>query len=140
MQSRLAVLFLLAALVPWPAAAAPLEEASASAYDCVRAELLPLETVAGGQVLYRIVFQNYCGTTRSLFWCAEHPARPVPAAIACASARALGAEVRQLIRVRREFQWHLPAGARIRHRDCPPNEVPTPEFGCEPAPVAAPRR
>ena len=98
-----------------------------------------LDAGRGGQVLYRITFQNYCGTLRSLFWCAEHPAHPVPAAVACAEVRGTGSEVRQLIKVRREFQWHLPAGARVRYLDCPPQEVPTPDFRCAP-PSAAPQR
>ena len=139
MRSRLTFLFLFAAFLHGPVAAEP-SEASSPAHACVRAEIFPLDTVAGGQTLYRIVFQNFCGVTRSFYWCAEHSARPVPAAVACAEARGPASEVRQLIRVRREFQWHLPPGVRIHHLDCPSQEVPTPEFRCAPAPVPAQRR
>jgi len=139
MRLRLSVLFLFAALFQGPAAAEPLE-APSPAHACVRADVLPLGATAGEQVLYRIVFQNFCGVTRSLFWCAEHPARPVPAAIACADVRGPGVEVRQMIRVRREFQWYLPPGARVRYLDCPPQEIPTPDFRCAPAPALGQRR
>jgi hypothetical protein len=130
--------FLLAACIAELALAQPLN-GSLPPGACVVSEVSPLDAGRGGQVLYRITFQNYCGTLRSLFWCAEHPAHPVPAAVACAEARGTGSEVRQLIKVRREFQWHLPAGARVRYLDCPSQEVPTPDFRCEP-PSAAPQR
>ena len=61
----------------------------------------------------------------------------VPAAVACPVARGLGAELRHLIQHRREFQWHLPVGVRIRFQDCPGRDVPTPDFHCE-SPTLAP--
>lgn len=138
MRLLLPLSILLAAGAAGPALAEPLNGALPSG-ACVVSEIAALDAGQRGQVLYRITFQNYCGTPRSLFWCAEHPAHSVPAAVACAEARGTGTEVRQLIKVRREFQWHLPAGTRVRWLDCPAQEVPTPDFRCEP-PSAAPQR
>ena len=139
MPSRPALLLVLTAFLCGPVAAEPTEPSS-GARSCVVAEVSSVDAASGGQALYRIAFQNLCGTPRSFFWCADHPRLPVPAAVACAASRGLGTEVRQLIRVRREYQWHLPAGARILYRDCAAQEFPTPEFGCESAPPPAPRR
>jgi hypothetical protein len=138
MRLLLPLSFLLAAGIAATALAQPVNGALPPG-ACVVSEVSPLDAGQGGQVLYRITFQNYCGTPRSFFWCAEHPARPVPPAVACTEARGAGSEVRQLIRVRREYQWHLPAGARVRHLDCSPQEAPTPEFRCEPV-TAVPQR
>ena len=80
--------------------------------------------------LYRIVFVNHCGAPRSLFWCAENPALSVPAAVACPASRGAPAEPRHAIVQRKEFQWHLPRGSRIRFRDCPGKDIPTAGFGC----------
>ena len=138
MRLLLPLPFLLAAALATPALAQPVNGAQPPG-TCVISQITPLGNGQDGQVLYRIAFQNYCGNPRSFFWCAEHPARPVPPAIACAAARGVGSEVRQLINVRREFQWYLPAGARVRHLDCRPQEAPTPDFRCEPV-TAAPQR
>jgi hypothetical protein len=92
------------------------------------------------QYLYRISFLNRCDSPRRFFWCAEHPSRQVPVAIACPSARGLGAEQRHEIQYRKEFQWHMPPGVRIRFRDCAAGEVPTPDFRCEPPGAATSRR
>ncbi|MFY9315734.1 MAG: hypothetical protein WAO95_09255 [Burkholderiales bacterium] len=80
--------------------------------------------------LYRIVFVNRCGAPRSLLWCAENPGVPVPAAVACPSGLGFPAEPRHAIARRKEFQWHLPRGSRIRFHDCAGREVPTAGFGC----------
>ncbi len=139
MRSRLVPLLVPAAFFCVPVAAEPLD-ALPAARSCVVSEVSPVDAAPGGQALYRITFQNFCGSPRSFFWCAEHPERPVPAAVACASARGPGSVVRQVIQVRREYQWHLPAGAQIRYRDCPPQEIPTLDSGCEPAPPSAAQR
>lgn len=133
-------------LVLFLVVAAPLAGAEALAVDgsgrCVRANI-ELQPAATGAHLYRIVFLNHCDAPRSLIWCAEHPAAPLPPVVACTRAQGVGpfAESRHLIRLRKEFQWHLPPGARIRFHDCPGEELPTPEFGCAPpAPPPASRR
>jgi hypothetical protein len=139
MRLLLPLPFLLAAGIAAPALAQPVNGALPPG-ACIVSEVSPLDAGQGGQVLYRITFQNYCGSPRSLFWCADHPERPVPPAVACAETRGTGPEVRQLIKVRREFQWYLPSGARVRYLDCPPQEVPTADFRCEPPSAAPPRR
>lgn len=141
MRLRHILLLLAAVLFAEPARAEALAP-SASAGGCLAASVDALQAVAGGQVLYRIVFHNRCDAPRSFFWCAEHPAALVPAAVACArapGARGFGGGLQHLIQHRKEFQWHLPAGARIRFHDCPGGEVPSGEFGCE-APVPTVRR
>jgi hypothetical protein len=103
-----------------------------------------LRPASAGAHLYRIVFLNRCDSPRNFIWCADHPAASLPPGIACP--RAQGAfgpspESRHSIRVRKEFQWHLPPGARIRFHDCPGGELPTSEFSCAPpAPPTASRR
>jgi hypothetical protein len=84
----------------------------------------------GGQALYRIVFVNRCAAPRSFYWCAENPGTPVPAAVVCPKGQGFPAEPRQAILRRKEFQWHLPRGSRIRYHDCAEQDVPTTEFGC----------
>lgn len=110
---------------------------------CVSAKVERAGAGGGPVELYRIVFQNRCDRPRTLYWCAETDKGPLPPGLACA--RTLGgagpvAESRHAIRLRKEFQWHLPAGTRIRHHDCPLDEWPTTDFGCAPPPVAAPAR
>ena len=131
---RLSFLLLLCLLLPSSAAWA------ASEPGCVSAKV---ERASGAGVveLYRIVFQNRCDRPRNLYWCAEADRGPLPPGLACARTQAtagLIAESRQAIRLRREFQWHLPAGTRIRYHDCPLGEMPTTDFGCAP-PVPARR-
>ena len=40
------------------------------------------------------------------------------------------AEPRHAILQRKEFQWHLPRGSRIRVHDCAGQDIPTADFGC----------
>lgn len=107
---------------------------------CLSADVFALRADDDGRVLYRIVFVNRCDLPRSFFWCAEHPATQVPAAVACRSQSGFGAELRHAIGYRKEFQWHLPPGARIRFQDCSTQEMPTAEFGCAPLTTSATRR
>ena len=104
----------------------------ASSGHCLSADILALRADDDGRVLYRIVFVNRCELPRSFFWCAEHPLAQVPAAVACRSQHGFGPELRQTIGYRKEFQWHLPPGARIRFQDCSTQEVPTADFNCSP--------
>ena len=138
MRLRLLFILLTAVLFAETARAEALAP-SGSAGSCLVASVDALQVIAGGQVLYRIVFVNRCEATRSFSWCAEHPATLVPATVACVrsqSGRGFGGGQLHLIQHRKEFQWHLPAGARIRFHDCPSGEVPGGEFGCEaPAPT-----
>ena len=126
-------------LVVLPAETARAEALAAHGPDghCLSADIHPLRP-DDGRVLYRIVFVNRCDVPRSFFWCAEHPAAQVPAAVACRSQRGFGAEPRHAIGHRKEFQWHLPPGARIRFQECSTQEIPTAEFGC--APLTTTRR
>lgn len=125
----------------------PLARAEALAVDggarCLSANV-DLRPAATGAQLYRIVFLNRCESPRSFFWCAEHSAAALPPGVACPrphSGLEPSAELRHYIRQRKEFQWHLPAGARIRFHDCPGEELPTVEFGCTaPTPPSASRR
>jgi hypothetical protein len=111
-----------------------------SSDHCLSADLLALRADDAGRVLYRIVFINRCDAARSFFWCAEHPGTRVPAAVACRSPRGFGADLRHAIGHRKEFQWHLPPGARIRFQECSMREIPTAEFGCAPLATSATRR
>lgn len=90
--------------------------------------------VSGPRRLYRIVFTNGCEAPRVVAWCAEHPSATVPDTIACpksvaGEAPAPGAF---LVARRREFQWTLPAGSRLRHVACPQGELPTLGYQCMP--------
>jgi hypothetical protein len=96
---------------------------------CVAASV-DLLASTGREALYRILFVNRCGAPRSFFWCAESPGAPVPAAVACPKGRGVPAEPRHAIIHRKEFQWHLPRGSRIRVHDCAGQDIPTAEFGC----------
>jgi hypothetical protein len=110
--------------------------------SCLAASIDAGQNGAGGQILTRIVFVNRCDSPRTFFWCAETSGAPVPPAIACPlspGGRGAGAELRHSIAFRKEFQWYLPPGTRIRFQDCPRPEIPTAEFGCA-QPGTAPRR
>jgi hypothetical protein len=131
MQLRILFLALSAVLLPETARAEALA-ATGSAGSCLSAEVSALRPMDDGQVLYRIVFYNRCNLPRSFFWCAEHPYAQVPATVSCRSQHGPGADLRDAIRYRKEFQWHLPPGARIRYQDCPSQEIPTPDFSCAP--------
>lgn len=136
-------LFLLLLLLAIPGA--PRAEALAPPGNgsCVAASVEARPLSPGTATLYRIVFINRCEQPRSFFWCAENPASPPPGEIACpraAGERGFTVELRHTIQRRREFQWFLPAGTRIRFHDCPGQELPTSDFGCAPAASAAPRR
>ena len=118
-------------LGPAGARAEALTPASGAVGGCVAASVDVLSD-AGSQSLYRIVFVNRCGAPRSFFWCAENPGAPVPPAVVCPRGRGFAAEPRHAIVNRKEFQWHLPRGSRIRFHDCAGQDVPTAEFGCAP--------
>ena len=125
------VLVLLAAVAGNPRADAIASVDAASGCVSASVEAQPI----GGQILYRIVFLNQCDGPRTFFWCAEHPGGRVPPPVACpraAGAKSVAAEPRHVIAHRKEFQWNLPAGSRIRYRDCASQQVPTIEFGCAP--------
>ena len=107
---------------------------------CLSADVNVLRPLDNGQVLYRIVFFNRCETSRSFFWRAEHSAAQVPATVACRSQRGFGLELRHAIRYRKEFQWNLPQGARIRFQDCSDQEIPTDDFNCAPLATSTTRR
>jgi len=64
----------------------------------------------------------------------------VPAAVACRSQRGFGPESQHAILQRKEFQWHLPPGARIRFQDCSELEMPTADFNCAPPGTSTGRR
>ena len=108
-------------------------EALAPAHDvasgCVRAEVEMLAE-AGSQALYRISFVNRCGAPRNLYWCADHPGALVPATLVCPRGRGFVVEPSHVLVHRKEFQWHLPRGSRIRYHACEGQDVPTAEFGC----------
>ncbi len=106
--------------------------------SCLSADVHVLRPLDNGQALYRIVFLNRCELPRSFLWCAEHPSMRMPAPVACRSQGSFGPELRHAILHRKEFQWHMPAGARIRFQDCSGLEIPNAEFNC--APQAAARR
>jgi len=96
-----------------------------------------------GAWLYRIVFSNRCGVQRSLYWCADNPGTTVPEPVACprvARTSEAPAEPRHFVLHRKEFQWHLPPGTRIRYRDCPAQEFPTYGMGCTSASGSTARR
>lgn len=136
-MSRLRLFLLLAALLPSAGAFAAAEG------DCVSAKVERAAARGGVFELYRIVFQNRCERPRNLYWCAEADKGPLPPGLACVRAQAtVGpiAESRHAIRLRKEFQWHLPAGTRIRYHDCPLGEMPTTDFGCAPPPPPTPAR
>jgi len=116
-------------LGPAGARAEALTPASGAVGGCVVASVDVLSD-AGSQSLYRIVFVNRCGAPRSFFWCAENPGARVPAAAVCPKGRGFPAEPRHAIVFRKEFQFHLPRGSRIRFHACAGQEVPTAEFGC----------
>jgi hypothetical protein len=126
---RTYLLLLLLALGATGARAEALAPSPDAAGGCVAASVDVLAD-AGGQALYRIVFLNRCNSPRSLFWCADHPGAPVPAALVCPRGRGFLAEPRHAIVHRKEFQWHLPRGSRIRYHDCPGQDLPTSDFGC----------
>lgn len=110
---------------------------------CLDSDVEVVSAGAQGGWLYRIVFLNRCGAHRSLYWCAENPGATVPEQIACPRVARAGeapAEPRHVVLHRKEFQWHLPPGTRIRYRDCPAGEMPTFGFGCAPLPQPSARR
>ena len=113
---------------------------------CIEPDVEALSTGTPGAWLYRIVFRNRCNAQRSLYWCADNPGAALPEPVACpqfARAGDVPAEPRHFVQHRREFQWHLPPGTRIRYRDCPAQELPTFGMDCvaaSSAPGAAARR
>jgi hypothetical protein len=105
-----------------------------SAGRCLAANIEAQQVVGSGETLYRIAFVNRCDLPRSFFWCAENPGAQVPAAIACPRAGGFPVEPRHQIVRRKEFQWHLPPGSRVRFHDCAARDIPTSEFGCDAPP------
>ena len=139
MRSRFLFISLLALMFAEPARADAFAP-SGPAYSCIAASVDVLQDAGGGQLLYRIAFRNRCDLPRSFFWCAEHSATQVPAAVACRSQRGFGSELRHAIRHRKEFQWNLPPGVRIRFQDCSDLEIPTADFNCAPLATSTTRR
>ena len=110
---------------------------------CLDPQVEVISTGAQGGWLHRIVFLNRCNAHRSLYWCADNAGAVLPEQVACPrSARTDGtpAEPRHFVLHRKEFQWHLPPGTRIRYRDCPAQEFPTYGMGCASASGSASRR
>lgn len=82
---------------------------------------------------YRISFHNRCEKLRVVYWCAEHPSRPLAAAPVCAKVsvrQSVIASPLYAIDRQREFQWVLPEGTRIRYVDCNESRLPTSDLGC----------
>jgi hypothetical protein len=129
MWARRLFLLLAVALCASGARAEAVAPSPYAAGGCVTASVEVLSD-AGGQALHRIVFVNRCNAPRTLFWCADNAGAPVPAALMCPRGRGFPAEPRHQIVQRKEFQWHLPRGSRIRYQDCAGQDVPTSEFGC----------
>ena len=126
---RMRLYFLLLMLCATAARAEALAPSPDAAGGCVAASVEVLAE-GGSQALYRIVFVNRCGAPRTLYWCADHPGAGVPPALVCPRGRGFAVEPRHAIVNRKEFQWHLPRGSRIRYHDCPGKTLPTAEFGC----------
>ena len=141
MRLRLILLSFLLLALPARAVRAEALAPALQSGSCLRATVDALRSGSDGLVLYRIVFVNRCDAPRSFVWCAEAPATRVPAAVACpqaAGGRGFGTELRYAIQFRKEFQWNLPPGARVRFHDCPANEIPGADFACA-APATARR-
>ena len=134
----LAITLLVVFFVPPTRAASSAPPGSAA--SCVSADVNTIRANGDGQLLYRIVFLNHCDLPRSFFWCAEHPHMQLPATVACSAQRGMSVELRHAIRYRKEFQWHLPPGVRIRFQDCASQEIPTSDFGCAPLATTTLRR
>jgi hypothetical protein len=126
---RMRLLLLLLMLCASGSRAEALAPSPDAAGGCVEVSVDVLAD-GGGPALYRIVFVNRCNAPRSLFWCAEHPGGQVPAMLFCPRGRGFFAEPRHAILQRKEFQWHLPRGSRIRFHDCPARDLPTADFDC----------
>jgi hypothetical protein len=133
---------LVAALVPALARAEAIAPTTRPS-TCLDPDVEVVTAGAQGGWLYRIVFRNNCDAHRSLYWCADNPGATLPEQVACprvARADEAPAEPRHFVLHRKEFQWHLPPGTRIRYRDCPAQEVPTYGMGCASAPNDTKRR
>jgi hypothetical protein len=126
---RMRVLIYLCLLGAAGARAEALAPTHDAASGCVTAQVEVLAGT-GGQALYRINFVNRCGAPRNLYWCADHPGAPVPPAVVCPRGRGFVVEPRHALVHRKEFQWHLPRGSRIRYHACQGQDLPTAEFGC----------
>jgi len=132
--------FILLAFAWFPALA--LAEAispSAAPSRCLDSDVEVVSSGAQGGWLYRIEFRNRCDARRSLYWCAENPGATLPEQVACPRVGRAGeaaAEPLHFVLHRKEFQWHLPPGTRIRYRDCPAQELPTYGMGCVAATTA----
>jgi len=142
MPSPLRAFLFVLALLPALARAEAIAP-TAQPSTCLASEVDVVSAGSAGGWLYRIVFSNRCGVQRSLYWCAENPGTTVPETVACprvARASEAHAEPRHFVLHRKEFQWHLPPGTRIRYRDCPAQEFPTYGLGCTSAPGSTARR
>jgi hypothetical protein len=120
-------------LLLWLCACVARAESLAPAHDavagCIAANVQVL-TESGSQSLYRIEFVNRCSAPRNLYWCVENAAAPVPAALVCPRGRGFVLEPLHALVHRKQFQWHLPRGSRIRYHACAGQDLPTAEFGC----------
>lgn len=131
--------FLLAVALVSALARAEAIAPTAQPSTCLASDVEVVSAGRTGDWLYRIVFRNRCGIHRSLYWCADNPGSSLPEQIACPRAARAGeapAEPRHHVLHRKEFQWHLPPGTRIRYRDCPAQELPTYGMGCVTPPTA----
>lgn len=122
-----------------PAAPARAETASVSEGECVSMTVTasaPPELRLEGKQLFRITFHNRCAAQRVLYWCAEHPSRPLSALSVCAhepQQAGIAAPLYALVR-KREFQWTFPPGTRIHFVDCERSSLPTRDLRCSQAP------
>jgi hypothetical protein len=129
-------LILLSLSVHAAASAAPEIIEQKMAGECLRMTIAASPIASfGGQARqhYRISFENFCDTSRVVYWCAEHPTKPLTATSVC-SARTGGGFAAPLYAVnrQREFQWTFPLGTLIRYVDCNDSTYPTSDFRCAP--------
>jgi hypothetical protein len=126
---RLRTLLLLLSLCASGARAESLAPAHDATAGCVAASVQVLSE-AGDRSLYRIEFVNRCNAPRNLYWCVDNAAATVPAQLVCARGRGFTLEPLHALVHRKQFQWHLPRGSRIRYHSCAGLDLPTAEFGC----------
>ena len=135
---RLSVcLVLLSLAVHAAASAAPEVIEQRRAGECLRMTVAASPIASfGGQARqhYRIYFENLCESTRVVYWCAEHPTKPLTATSVCSPRTASGvAAPLYAVNRQREFQWTFPLGTLIRYVDCNDSALPTSDLRCAPA-------
>ncbi len=124
-------------LIQTALAATPHAAGDAPASSCLRMTVAANDIASsGGQTRqhYRIYFQNLCDSVRVVYWCAEHPSKPLTVNSVCSRAAPKAGIAAPLYAVikQREFQWTFPQGTRIRLVDCDDSRYPTIDFRCSP--------